>query len=115
MGLQYFVLDSTQGAYAAAIAALQTATSAKYGYAPTQIIRAAAHDSAIKIVAANVLEAELAGDTADLHIANFPNSLCRHRFADLAEFRIRGFHMLGESIRSAEGVAGRLWRYIRPP
>ena len=61
MPLQYFALDSTATGCAEALAALAAATASKLSYTPTQLARNAAHDPDIKIVCANVTEAELAG------------------------------------------------------
>ncbi|MEM9681628.1 MAG: hypothetical protein AAF942_00045 [Pseudomonadota bacterium] len=118
MSVQYFVLDSTAIGYAAALAALLTYDANKVNFTPTQTVRNFSGDADYRIVKANVTEAELDGDAdlADLRRANFlaGNDLCRHRFADLNEFRMMGFHMLGESERSYEGVAGRGARFSQP-
>jgi hypothetical protein len=113
MPLQYFALDSVHGHYGSVISALETVTAAKYGYVPTLVAREAAHDSAIRIVAANVAESELSGDLENLHRDNFPNALCRDRFIDLQDRRERGFAMLGEMVRSAFPAMTAV-RYIAP-
>ena len=115
MGTQAFLLDSNATGYAAALTALATYDAAHFDFTPTQTVRDASHDSTLKIVFANVTEAELDadGDLADLRTANFPTELCRERWTTLEEFRIRGFHMLGESVRSSEGVSGATCWYVR--
>lgn len=119
MPLQYFALDSTDGGYATVLAALATLNAAKSNYTPTLVARSAAYDSDIKIVAANVTNAEIAGDgdLSDIAIAistGMPNAAVLDVFADLQDFRERGFPMLGEMARSAypemTGV-----RYIAQP
>jgi hypothetical protein len=117
MPVQYFLLDSNAAGYAAALAALATLDAAKYFFTPTQTLRDVAADTDIKVVKANVAEAELDAhpDLADLRLTNgvhVPTALCRGRFRSLNQFRTFGFHALGESIRSSEGVAGRSVRYF---
>jgi len=114
MPLQYFALDSTHGDFAAAIAALPTASAQYLSYTPTLVQRAAAHDADIKIVAGVVEEADLTGGLAGLAASAYPNELCRHRWTTLAGLRQSGFHMVGESERSWEAVAGRTAVHIRP-
>lgn len=111
---QYFALDSLATGYAAAIADLASKTSTNRGYTVTQVVRSASHDSDIKIICAYVDEADLTGDTAGLAAASYPTELCRHRWTTLPGFRMSGFHMLGESVRSWEGAASRVAVHIRP-
>lgn len=114
MPFVYLVLDSAHVDYAAVVAALAAATAAKYGYAPVQVVRNAAHDPDVKIVAANITLGERTGGLAPLRRDNLGMGVYKHEFPGLASFRIRGFDMLGESIRGADGVAGRVRKYVRP-
>ena len=118
MSWQYFVLDSTATRYATTLTRLKVRTDANAGFTTKQIIRLFSGDADYRIIKANVTEAQLYADAnlIDLRRANFlaGNELCRHRFANLNEFRMMGFHMLGESVRSYEGVAGRGVRFSQP-
>lgn len=98
--LQYFLLDSAATGYAAALTALATATAGNLGYTPDQVLRAADHDSTLKIVAAIVDEADLTGDLAGLHRDSFPSALCLDRYIDLKDRRERLFPILNEMARS---------------
>lgn len=114
MPLVYFVLDSTHVDYAALVAVLAATTAAKHGYAPVQVVRDTAHDPDVKIVAASITLGERVGGLAPLHRDNLGIGVYKHEFPDLSSFRIRGFDMLGESVRGSDGVAGRTRKYVRP-
>lgn len=117
MPVQYFLLDSNHADYTAALAALATLDAAKYSFTPTQTLRDQSGDVTLKIVKANVTEAELNGNTdlVNCRTANYPNEFCRHRFSSLENFRaLGGFHMLGESVRGFAGISGQDYKFIRP-
>ena len=115
MANQYFLLDSTDPGFADALTALQGIANSKFSFTPTIVQRSASHDSDLKVVKLPVTDAELDADAdlADLRTANFPTALCRTRWQDRASFRVRGFHVLGESIRSNEAIAGRNHYWVR--
>ena len=98
--IQFFALLSTDGGYSALTAALPGGV--EYGTAD--------HDANLKIWASPVTNAEINRTSAlsSLREDNYPNALCRHRWTSFEEFRaVGGFHMLGESVRSTEGIASR--------
>lgn len=102
---QYFLLDSDDAGFSAALSALQTIANGKFNFTPTIVQRAADHDATHVVVKIPITEAELNATAAlaDLRTANYPTALCRHRWTTRENFRaLGGFHMIGESERSYE-------------
>lgn len=116
---QAFLLDSNATGYAEFLAALATYNAAHFNFTPTLTTRDFVYDSTLKIVFANVSESEIDSDEdlADARLDAEGNhqgtELVRMRIGDLTSFRVRGFHMLGESERSSIGIAGQDYYCVR--
>ncbi len=97
MGVTRFVLDSAHIDYAPVLAALQTVTAAKKSHTPTQSIRSASHNSALKIVKAKITDAERTGALAPLHRDNYGVGVFKDEYPTNAAKDREAFSLLGKS------------------
>ena len=101
-----FALDSTDGGYAALLAAINTETESHLGYTPTHTIIDAAHDSNIKIVTGIVDDDQRTGGLSGIDRDNLGTVPYMDEMRDPDDWIIRGLDLIGTS--------GRTTIYIRP-
>lgn len=114
---QYFALLTTDAQYADGIAALHEYSLANLpgGYT-TQVIRTTTETNVV-IVGAWVTESQINADSrlADMRLTaapltgqliHEPTAFCRGRYMNLEQFRVFGFQLLGEGVRSSQGLSG---------
>lgn len=102
------ILDSTQGGYAACVAALLSATNSNISYTlsalPTQDVAA---NTDLKIVYFVAEEADFTGDAASLALTNgihVTSDLCRGRFMKLSQIEAFAFHTIGDPTKSSSPI-----------
>ncbi len=102
MPVTHFILqDDSAGAdtITPLLAALHTATAAKYTGDVVQSVRPAAHDATQLLVKANITDAERVGDLAALHRDNYGVGIYLDEYVDLDGHAREAFSILGESGR----------------
>ena len=96
MPARWFVLDSLHADYASVLSALDTATAAKYTGTPVQSIRDAEYDSNIKLVKANITDAERTGSLAPLARDQEGTGVFLEEMRNLTEHQRWGFNHVGD-------------------